>query len=203
MRKTLTYSSFVIVSLVVVAIFLTATTYTQLGIAIILYPLLVYFAFKLFPRKSLKAPIITVELPAKNEPAPKLEPVEVSDIDKRAFLKLIGAAGISLFLFSLLGRRGESAFFGKAIGTGTVSLEDKNGNKINPAERQPTDGYRISEIDDSTIAYYGFTNKDGAWFIMKEDSGSGSFRYANGVSDFPRNWANHEKLDYDHFYNVF
>lgn len=210
MRKTITYTSFVIATLVVVLAFVTARTYTQLALATILYPLLVYFAFKIFPRKTWKAPVFTVRLPVRSTEKvvaetikPKAQPVEVADIDKRAFLKLIGAAGLSFFLFSLIGRKTGALPFGGASGTGITALEDVAGNKINPAQAQPTDGYRISEIDDNAITFYGFTNKDGAWFIMKEDTDTGSFRYSRGDTNFSGNWSNRENLGYDYYSNVF
>lgn len=214
MRKTLTYSSFVTISLLVILAFVTAKTYTQLGVAVILYPPLVYFAYKLFMRKAQKGvPVATVQPSVKPVEEVKVEEVEtvkakkenvgVADIEKRAFLKLIGAAGISLFLFSIFNRRSETLFFGKAAGSGRNSLEDSTGNKINPAERQPTDSYQISEIDDGFVAFYGFTNKDGAWYIMREDPDEGSFRYIKGESNFSGNWIKREDLSYAYYHNVF
>ncbi len=208
MRKTITYSSIVAASLLVSLVFVTSKTYTQLGVAVLLYPTLVYFAIKVFPRKIWKTPVITVQIPSvqkvETEAAkPAGEHVNVSDIDKRAFLKLIGAAGISFFLFSLFGKRAEGPFFGKLAGSETTALKDIAGNKIDPAERQPLDGYQISEIDDNMIAYYGFTNKNGAWLIMREETDATSFRYTKGDSEFPGNWNNREKLSYDYYHNVF
>lgn len=202
MRKTLTYSSFIIAALVVVAAFVTATTYTQLAIAILLYPLLAYFAFKILPRKNWKAPEITIQLP-EDTASPKTENVDIRDIDKRAFLKMIGAAGISFFLYSIFIKRAGVPFFGSAQGPETVSLKDATDHKIDPAEKLPTDGYVISEIDDSIIAYYGFTSKDGAWFIIREDSDNGSFRYVRGDINFSSGWTNREHLKYDYYNNVF
>lgn len=209
MRKTLTYSSIAIASLLVALVFVTSKTYTQLGVAVLLYPTLVYFVFKVFPRKRWRTPTITVRIPSvqkvETETAkPTREHVDVADIDKRAFLKLIGAAGISFFLFSLFSKRAEVPFFGKLAGTATTALTDIAGNKIDPAERQPMDGYQISEIDDNhAIAYYGFTNKKGEWLIMRQDTDTTSFRYSKGDSGFPGNWNNREQLRYDYFYNVF
>ena len=202
MRKILLiYFSFVIACLVVIMAFITATTYIQLAAAILLYPLLVYFAFKVFPRKtreySSKKPIAKV-------PKPQRENVGISDIDKRVFLKLIGGAGLFLFLFSIFNKKADSLFFRRAAeGSGTTLLKDIAGNKIDPAQAQPTDGYRISEIDDNVISYFGFTNKDGAWFIMQEDSDTGSFRYSKGNGNFPGNWENRENLKYDYYSSVF
>lgn len=201
MRKTVTYPSFVIVSFLVILIFVTAQSYTQLGVAVVLYILLAYFALKIFPRKAWKTPVIAIQSAAKS--ARKAEPVEVTDIDKRAFLKLIGAAGISFFFFSLIGRRVPGFMGGTTTGNGVTMLQDPGGNTINPAQHHPTDGYKIAEIDDDATTYYGFTNKDGAWLIMKEDTDTSSFRYAKGDSSFPTGWSRRERLSYDYFYNVF
>jgi hypothetical protein len=208
MRKSITYSGFALASLVVILVFLTSKTYSQLLIAILLYPPLVYLAFKIFPKKE-----VTIEMPLPQQLAQKdevstvkaeREKVDVADIDKRAFLKMIGVAGVSFFLLSLFSRRGPKIpFLGKAVGGDTTQLEDATGNKIDPAQTQPTDGYRISEVDDNVITFYGFIKKGGAWFIMREDTDTGSFRYAKGEKEFSNNWGNREKLNYDYYSNIF
>lgn len=211
MNKVLTSCSFLVVSLIVIAAFMTATTYTQLVVAILLYPPLAYFGFKAFPRKSRsyssKKPAAPIEEEAsaaeKVEPTEK-ETVEIGDIDKRAFLKLIGGVGISLFLFSLFNKKAEGLFFRSLPGSsgGMVALENINGNKIDPAQNQPTDGYNISDVDDDEVTFIGYTNKDGAWFIMKEEE-TGAFRYAKGDFNFPGNWSDRKNLKYDYFSAVF
>ena len=210
MRKILTYSSFVITSLLVILAFVTATTYTRLGIAILLYPLITFFAYKLFIVKNRKVSEIPVQLPPL-KPVEKVkvekakfqrEGVSVADIDKRAFLKLIGGAGISFFLFSLLNRRTDAFFHGKSAVPGISSLTNGDGLKINPAERYPTDGFRISEIDDRETVFYGFINTYGAWYIMKEEE-DGSFRYSKGESNFAMNWDTRDNLTYDYYHRVF
>ncbi len=210
MRKTLTYSSFAVASFLVVGAFVTATTYLQLGIAILLYPLLAFFTYKLFMVKNDNLPAVSVQLPS-FKPLKKTEvetvkakkgDVSVADIDKRVFLKLIGATGISFFLFSLFNRRTDAPFFGKSAGPGISALTNNAGNKIDPAERYPTDGYIISEIDDYEDTHYGFINTYGAWYIMKEEA-DGSFRYSRGDSDFPTNWDSRDNLAYDYYHRVF
>jgi len=210
--KILTWCSFVIVSLIVIAAFVTATNYIQLAVAIILYPPLVYFSFKAFPRKTRSypsgKPVTAIQQQAKSTEKPetgKRENISIADIDKRAFLKLIGGTGLILFLLSIFNKNAGGLFPGIApAGSGLTLLKDTAGNKIDPAQNQPLDGYRISEVDDNnTIAFYGFINKDGAWFIMKGDANTGSFRYAKGNSDFPNNWARRENLKYDYFYKLF
>lgn len=206
MRKLLIYYNFIIVSLMVIVGFLSATSYIQLMTASFFFPLFIYFGLKVFPRRN-KA--IQLPRPAKAMVLEKVKTPEVAklkkegvDIDRRAFLKLIGSAGISIFLFSLFTKKAEAAFFGSVPGPGTVSLKDSSGVKIDPAEKYPTDGYKITEIDDSTPAYYGFVNKNGAWFVQKEYA-SGSYRYTKGSSNFSTNWTDRANLTYDYFDNVF
>lgn len=202
-KKILIFGSFIAASMLVAVTFVTSTTYTQLAIATLLYPPLVYFAFKCFPHKSYKTdidkPVVAIQPVTKS----KKENVETVDIDKRAFLKLIGAAGFSFFIFSIFAKRAESLLFGKAVESGVVALEDTAGNKINPTERQPTDGYIISEVDNGEFTFYGFINKNGGWYIMKENPDTGSFRYTKGESNFPGGWNNRKLLNYDYFHNVF
>lgn len=209
-RKILIYCSFITGSLIVIMTFMTSKTYAQLAVAIFLFPLPVYFAFKAFPRKTLryssKKPVTQIQQPVKlaeKAETAKRENLNIADIDKRAFLKLLGTAGISLFLFSIFNKKVDSLFPKNLPESGKVSLEDTESAKTELSQHQPTDGYKISEIDDNVIAYHGFVNKDGAWFIMKQDTNTGSFRYTKGDSDFPGSWINRENLKYDYFNNVF
>lgn len=202
MRKVIIYPSFAIASIFVILVFLTSKTYTQLGIAVVLYLPLAYFALRVFPRNSWKTPIFTIQMPAR--PVQKVhkekrERIDIADVEKRTFLKLIGAAGISFFVFSLLGRRVDTLLFGKTVDSEINSLGGITGG----SSASPTEGYKISEIDDSVVSYYGFTNKNGGWLIMKEDTEGSSFRYSKGNSDFPAMWKNRESLQYDYFYNLF
>jgi len=213
-KKLLIYYNFIIISLMVIVGFASATTYMQLTVAVIFYPLFIYFASKVFPRKTraIKLPQVQKAIveSVKEGKVEKLSEETIKlkkegvDIDRRAFLKVIGSAGISLFLFSLFTKKAEAAFFGSAPGPGVVALKDASGNKINPAEKQPTDGYRISRLDDSVPAYYGFTNKDAAWFIMKELE-DGSYLYRRGDSGFTSAWAERDDIGvtYDEYENVF
>ena len=218
MSKTVTsYFGFTVASIFVLGIFVTATSYVQLAVAILLYPALVFFAYKVLPlRKRVHEEISEETISNKSEPLneegeedandAKRGSFTISDIDKRAFLKLIGGAGVLLFIFSLFNKRAEGLFY-KNVSTGAVAgqiaLEDIKGNKINPAQAHPTDGYRVAELDDGLVAFYGYINKAGSWFVMKLDSDSGSFRYAKGEKNFPSNWSNRQNLEYDYYNNVF
>lgn len=64
-----------------------------------------------------------------------------------------------------------------------------------------TDDYMIANEDSSgTIAYYGFVKPSGNWYIMKQDTINGTYRYAanTSYSDFTLAWANRNTtLTYD------
>lgn len=211
MRKIFIYYSFIIAGLGLVLGFLTTTTYTQLLATTALFPVFLYFSGQLFPTKRRRySSAVPLEQPAQSNPTATLQPIsepetgfQVADFDKRAFLKLIGATGLSFFLLSIFTKRGEASFFSNATGLGSTFLKDSTGKKIDPAEKQPTDGYKITEIDDDTITFYGFTNADHSWFIMKEDTQTGSFRYIKGNENFPKHWNNRKDLKYDYYNNIF
>jgi hypothetical protein len=129
----------------------------------------------------------------------------VLDAQKRQFLKIVGGGGTSLLLMLFfMPKQASAAFFGSTPGPGIVGVKDSGGNKIDPAEKQPVDGYLISEIDDAdATSYYGFVNQDGAWYIAREDN-LGSYRYAAGASSFSTNWANRKTtMTYGYFDDVF
>lgn len=209
----LTYSSFIIACVAVSFAFITATTYMQLAVAMLFYPALIYFSFKIFPHNTKKSDFlrkqdISLPLPTvattKTESSKKTN-VGISDIDKRVFLKIIGGAGITLFLFSLFNKKAEGLLFQKIpyTNTGPTILTDITGNQIDPAQNQPLDRYTISQMDENTISFYGFTDKSGGWYIMKVNTETGAFRYAKGESDFAGSWNNRENMTYGYFNDVF
>lgn len=214
MQKILIYTGFIAGGIAVIAAFVTSTTYIQLGIAILLYLPLTYFAFRTFGSTasgagiSLNKPLISVQVPAiksapEEDAAARHKRVEVADIDKRTFLKLIGATGISFFVFSFLGRRIDSLLFGNSQNANNSQM-----NTINPSSQTNQtgsfmDGYKITDIDEGVTSYYGFINQEGAWLVMRQDTQTNAFRYAKGPSGFTENWIAREKLQYDYFYKLF
>ena len=210
MKKLITYYNFIIVSFVVVAGFISANSLLQFAIAILFFPLFVYFFCRVMPRKVRSAQIPNRDVVFEDEKE-SVEEAKMTvlkkegiDINRRMFLKLAGSAGVALFIFAIFNKKTESAFFGNLSGANSsaVSIKDSQGNKIDPSEKQPTDGYKINELDDSDTTYYGFVRKDGAWFIMREDP-AGSFRYIKGPANFSASWTNRTGLSYDYFDNVF
>lgn len=202
-KALLIYPGFIIAFLMMAAVFVTSTTYIQLGVAIVLYPVLAFFAYKVFLDRKQINPTITTKTNLQDIPT-QTNTLGIADIDKRTFLKLIGATGISFFLISIFGRRIESLVFGNQnLGQAPATTGNPPADKTSAAVSSPTESYNISEVDDGIIAYYGFIDKQGQWFIMKGDNNTGSYRYVRGKSNFPSNWKKRQNLDYDYFNQVF
>jgi hypothetical protein len=67
-------------------------------------------------------------------------------------------------------------------------------------------GYFISDKDDDASPnYFGFVDRDGNWYILKETvlAGADTYRYAKGTTGYTTNWTGRAALSYDYFYNVF
>ena len=148
--------------------------------------------------------------PVEGQVLPRAGSGGISDRDRRLFLKLVGSTGMSLFFMALIGKKSaQAAFFGSMPGPGTVALKDSTGTLIDPALKQPTDGYNISQLDDTssaTYAYYGFVNKDGNWYIQRETLtgvDTGAYRYFKGSTSFSTNWEGRVDLGYDDFEDIF
>ena len=90
-----------------------------------------------------------------------------------------------------------------------VILTDKRGKAIDISAlggiatfgssgiHDPLVEYVISDIDD-TSDYYGFTKKNGSWYIMKVEEEN--VLYIKGDSEYADNWTNRANLNYDYFY---
>jgi len=193
--------------------FLGAGTIPQLLAAAMFYPLSIYFLVQIIPQRKKAVPTLSEisDLTSHKEHAVEVLEAEAEpdtkvrfDKDRRMFIKLIGSAGVTVFLFSLFTKKAEAAFFGSVPGPGTVALKNTSGTPIDPAEKSPTDGYNISQVDgDSSPAYYGYLDKNSNWYIIKEDT-NGSYLYAKGASGFSTAWGNRNtSLSYGTFDSVF
>jgi hypothetical protein len=191
------YYCFIITTAVVSVGFLSSIDFPQFLSALIFSPMAIYFLLLVWPKRKQALPLRKSELALLVAPTPKL------DVSRRDFLKLIGSAGILAVIMGLFSRRsGISSFLGGGTGQESVTLKDTSGNVINPAENSPTDGYSITQIDDSIPSYFGFVDKNGNWFIMREGEDS-AYRYAKGGGNFASNWSNRTILDYNYFDKVF
>ncbi|MBI4099374.1 hypothetical protein HY440_00025 [Candidatus Microgenomates bacterium] len=214
LRLLLAYD-FILTTIMTITGFIAARSVPQFVSAALFAPLALYFWQLILPRRSRQFPVtelgfeileVVPQRPArlKKVPQPEEKTGRHFDMDRRMFLKLIGSAGLTLFMFSVFTKKAEAAFFGSVPGPGTVALKDTTGALVDPAIKQPTDGYKITEIDDSTPAYYGFVNKDGAWFIMKEDStATPYYSYTKGDTSFSTNWTGRAGLTYGYFDAIF
>jgi hypothetical protein len=109
---------------------------------------------------------------------------KIIDYSKRNFLKFLAGSGVaSLVMFLFSKKNAHAAFFGSVPGPGTVALKNSSGDKIDPAVNSPTDGYGICDISSGTINYYGYINKDGSWYILKEDTENNNFSYASNLNN--------------------
>lgn len=221
MKKLIIYYNFIFITLITLIGFLRAESLAQIVSAVLFFPLAVYFWRLVIPKQNKALILARPNTQPESTPASSLSKKQsiiqasvkqprisnqdapiTTDENRRKFLKLIGTAGITLFLFSIFTKKAHGAFFGSVPGPGTINLKDVAGNKIDPAFSTPTDGYKISQIDDATPSYYGFVEKTGKWFIMKDD-GAGAYRYTKGDSDFSTNWTNRASLTYGYFDSIF
>lgn len=179
--------SLVLTAIITVANLLRIKTINQIGYALVFIPLLGYLISK-----------IKISAPQKKEVK-----TIVIDESKRKFLRMAGSAGLmSIALFFLNQKKAQAAFFGSGGGTGgSISIKDVKGAKVDPATKQPLDGYSISNIDTSTnIHYYGFLNKDGDWYIIQENTDNNTLKYSKGDSGYATSnwltWASSQSYDY-------
>lgn len=176
----------IVSALLVIIGLISAQTTAQLVSSLIFSPLVIYFFILVWPQPGLATH------PAQR---PHSIPSTIKlDIDRRNFLKIIGSAGLLALVYGLFAKRTDILFPETAQDSGQASSE--------PTVSSPTAGYLVSEIDDAEIAHFGFTNKLGQWYIMKQNADN-SYRYAKGDRDFSSNWANRTSLKYDYFEEVF
>jgi len=69
----------------------------------------------------------------------------------------------------------------------------------------PVEGYQISHQEVGTTSYYGYENKDGAWYIMKSVVAVAitTYTYTKGSSDYSTAWTNKGTQTYASFSTTF
>ena len=73
----------------------------------------------------------------------------------------------------------------------------------NTATSDPLAKYKFADLDDDASPnYYGATDSEGNWYILKEDTSAKTLRYATGDSDYTTNWTGRVSLTYQYLYNV-
>lgn len=71
------------------------------------------------------------------------------------------------------------------------------------------EGYKVSDAankaGDATIRYFGYVNRRGEWFILRQTvSGTtADYRFVKGDSAYTTAWAARETQTYDYFNTIF
>jgi len=257
LKKCIYLYSFVVATLLVIAVLTTASNAAEMGVVVLLLPLAGYFIVShlskphpknkshylsgmfgqnttpVKPKAKLKNhpknetisdKLLSISITDQDPQNPHVVPTDeksyqaeelteitdaeseefgIKDMDRRKFLKLLGGTSMGMFIMAMfVPKNASAAFFGSVPGPGTVSLKDTSGNQIDPAIKAPTDGYNITEIDDSgSPAYYGFVDKDGNWYITEEVSGT--YLYFKGSTNFSASWTGRAGLSYNYFDLIF
>jgi hypothetical protein len=135
---------------------------------------------------------------------------KIIDYSKRNFLKFLAGSGVAsvvMFLFSK--KNAHAAFFGNGSGSSSTYIKNSTGEKVDPAESSPTDGFGICDIGTvSTNNYYGYTDKKGRWYILRENAAGNSFQYASllnntGTTAYTNAWSTKTDLTYGNFNDAF
>ena len=64
--------------------------------------------------------------------------------------------------------------------------------------------YKISDIaEGDTVNYYGFMNKNGEYYFMKEDTSVNTYRYWKGQTNYATDWADRVNKSYDYYTAIF
>lgn len=69
-------------------------------------------------------------------------------------------------------------------------------------ELEPIFGFSVSDTEEASgdgTSYYGFINKNGAWYIMKAVLSSGVTNYTYAKGDSGYNWSNRASETYNRF----
>lgn len=84
-------------------------------------------------------------------------------------------------------------------------IDDTSLEPLLNARFAPIAGYQISDQESGATSYWGYTDKRGAWYIMKGVTAAAviNYTYAKGDSGYDANWTGRGALTYRRFYEVF
>ena len=72
-----------------------------------------------------------------------------------------------------------------------------------PNYDNPLDKYHISDYktdsSDSNITYWGYIDKEGNWYIQRQNMTTGEYRYTQGTKDYIAEYGRRESLTYAYF----
>ena len=86
----------------------------------------------------------------------------------------------------------------------SLSVDSYGALLVNSSNFSPTGMYVPQDIDVANdTKYYGYVEGEGRWYIMKEISSAGSFRFTNGTADYATAWTARATHTYTYFDLVF
>ena len=186
--RVLTTYCFIVLSILAIAGLMSSQFPHQFIPSLVFAAPAVYFLILSWPHRNWATDSFT-----SHRPIPPPLSVKLDD-NRRDFLKMVGAASLSVLLFNLFSK--------KTTGLPLLIPQGSGGTQPATGTESATSGYHISQIDESDTAYFGFTNNVGQWYIMREETDH-SYRYSQGDRDFTINWASRTALKYGYFENVF
>jgi hypothetical protein len=130
--------------------------------------------------------------------------INIPEMDYNKLAKII-AKEIGGMVITGGGGGGTSYAFKDEQGNRGHALVDSYGH-ILISSQDITAKYQICDKDDddeNVINYFGFTDKNGAWYILRENLTNKTYRYIKGDNDYESNWTNRSSLTYDYYYNIF
>lgn len=65
----------------------------------------------------------------------------------------------------------------------------------------PLDKYFPADIEEAATSYYGFTDKDENWYILRATATQN--RFHSGSGNYATAWTNRASHSYDYFFNKF
>lgn len=93
----------------------------------------------------------------------------------------------------------------KMQGGGSVNISVPGGGTGSSGAIYDTlDQYKISDGDEAgTTKYYGFVDKDGNWYILKNDTTANSYRYTKGSGSYSAAWTARASKTYNTYDVIF
>lgn len=161
------------------------------------------------PKIVVPKPEVTVNVPAFPK-IPDLQwPKEKMPIE--GWVQLMGVSLQNPLPVQLRDATGKPIDFGgisQTIGGGSGGGQNPTPTLKKIEEHQKAtlqDFFIADKDDDATPNYFGFLNRNGEWYILKEtvSAGADTYRYTKGASGYTTAWTNRATEPYDYFNTTF
>jgi len=85
-----------------------------------------------------------------------------------------------------------------------LSVSGGGSRNITVTNLDPLIAYQVADKDTAgDPKYFGFTDKDELWYILRENVASGTYRYLSGGNNYDTAWTNRASHTYKYFHEVF